>query len=80
MLIKSEKKFKVMDWLRATRDSIYEETKNFNSEELIAYFQKGSEQFCEQNKKRQILPRRCMPCYLKNDLQRRCTKKQGETK
>ncbi len=54
MLIKSEKEFRVMDWLRATRDSIYEETKNFSTEEIIAYFQKGSEQFREQNKKRQL--------------------------
>ena len=54
MLIKAEQEFKVMDWLRATRDSIYEETKNFSAEEIIAYFQKGSEQFREQNKKRQL--------------------------
>lgn len=41
MLNNGEKEFKVMDWLRATRDSIYEETKNMTRQEINEYFQKA---------------------------------------
>ncbi|MEA1972160.1 MAG: hypothetical protein U9N34_02545 [Candidatus Cloacimonadota bacterium] len=52
MLNKPEKEFKVMDWLRTTRDSIYEETKKMNSDERINYFKTGSNQFNAIPKKR----------------------------
>jgi len=44
--------FDVLKWKQETQAKIYQETKNMTTEEVLAYFHRGSEEFREEQKRR----------------------------